>query len=143
MRCFLGCFFALILVSCSSDKKPPSNIIAEKEMKNILWDVLRAQALAKQYAKADSTLIDSTEILKLTAKVFKVHGIESEKFDKSYDWYIKHPEVLKTIFDSLYTQKSRRPEGLQPPGQMKEENKRFERDRFRSLRADSINANPQ
>jgi hypothetical protein len=143
MRYFLGCFFALILVSCSSDKKPPSDVIGEIEMKNILWDIMRAQALANQYAKADSTLNDSTEILKLTAKVFKVHGIESQQFDKSYDWYVKHPPVLKTIFDSLYTQKSRRPEDLQPPGQMKEENKRFERDRFRALRADSINANPQ
>lgn len=143
MKYFLGCFLALILVSCSSDKKPPSGIIGEIEMKNILWDVLRAQALARQYAKADSTLNDSTEIVKLTAKVFKVHGIESAEFDKSYDWYVKHPEVLKTIFDSLYTQKSRRPEDLQPPGQMKEENKPFDRNRSRALRAESIKSNPQ
>lgn len=103
---FVAFIFLIILSSCSS-KKVPADIIQPAEMKALMWDVMRADALAKQYVKSDSLLNDSTQTKKLTEKVFELHRIKAEDFNKSYAWYIKNPETMKVIFDSLYVQKQR------------------------------------
>ena len=107
MNRFFYCIFLIILFSCSSQNKAPSGIIQPKEMKNIMWDVMRAQALAVEITRKDSSLNDTAETKALVQKVFEIHKIKFVDFDKSYNWYIKHPEAMKVIFDSLYTQKQR------------------------------------
>lgn len=74
-------------------------------MQNILWDVMRAQALATEIAKKDSLLNDTLQLKLLTKKVFEIHKTNTVDFNKSYSWYIKHPEAMTLIFDSLYAQK--------------------------------------
>lgn len=101
------CFLFLLGLSSCSSKKIPADIIQPEEMKAIMWDVMRADALAKQFVKNDSLLNDSTQTKILTQKVFELHHIKSENFNKSYAWYIKNPEMMKTMFDSLYEQKQR------------------------------------
>lgn len=76
-------------------------------MKSVLWDVIRAQFLADEIVKKDSLASVSAETKVLTQKVFQIHKIAASDFDKSYNWYVKHPETMKLIFDSLYTQKQR------------------------------------
>jgi len=76
-------------------------------MKSILWDVMRAQTLANEIAKKDSSVNAVTETKLLSAKVFSIHKTDSADFNESYNWYVKHPDVLKLIFDSLYVQKQR------------------------------------
>jgi hypothetical protein len=100
-------FLFLISLSSCSSKKVPADIIQPKEMKAVMWDALRADALAKQYVKGDSSLNDSAQTKILTQKVFKLHNIKAEDFNKSYAWYIKNPGIMKTMFDSLYEQKQR------------------------------------
>lgn len=100
-------FSVIIFFSCSSQTEVPSGIIQPEKMKQVLWDVVRAQYLAGQVALKDSLTTVSTETKALTAKVFKIHKITSATFEKSYAWYIKHPQVMSDIFDSLYTQKQR------------------------------------
>ncbi len=76
-------------------------------MSSIVWDVLRAQSLANEIARKDSSLNVDSETKTLTQKVFEIHGITSSSFDKSYDWYSSHPNILRLMFDSLYSQKQR------------------------------------
>jgi len=101
------CLFLLFLFSCSSKDKTPVGIIDPQEMKPLMWDVIRADALAGEIAKKDSLINDTTETKLLTQKVFELHKITENDFNKSYEWYIKHPEVMKIIFDSLYSQKQK------------------------------------
>jgi hypothetical protein len=107
MKLFIYLIFSLVLLSCNSEDKPPSKIIQPKEMKSILWDVMRAQTLANEIAKKDSSVNAVTETKLLSAKVFSIHKTDSADFNESYNWYVKHPDVLKLIFDSLYVQKQR------------------------------------
>jgi hypothetical protein len=107
MKLFIYLIFSLLLLSCNSEDKPPSKIIQPKEMKSILWDVMRAQTLANEIAKKDSSVNAVTETKLLSAKVFSIHKTDSADFNESYNWYVKHPDVLKLIFDSLYVQKQR------------------------------------
>ena len=107
MKLFIYLIFSLVLLSCNSEDKPPSKIIQPKEMKSILWDVMRAQTLANEMAIKDSSVNAVTETKLLSAKVFSIHKTDSADFNESYNWYVKHPDVLKLIFDSLYVQKQR------------------------------------
>jgi len=76
-------------------------------MKSVLWDVMRAQSLAREIALKDSTVDLAIKTKSLTQKVFEIHKIDSAQFIESYNWYMKHPTHLKLIFDSMYVQKER------------------------------------
>ncbi len=96
-----------MLFSCSDKNKISSGIIAPKEMSGIMWDIIRAQALANEVARKDSLINIEAQTKALTQKVFEIHHITSSSFNKSYDWYSSHPDILRLMFDSLYTQKQR------------------------------------
>ncbi|MGH2649349.1 MAG: DUF4296 domain-containing protein [Ginsengibacter sp.] len=110
------------LFSCSEKNKIPVGIIQQKEMGNILWDVVRAQALAEEITKRDSTIDKPAETKMLTQKVFEIHKIKSSDFDQSYAWYTNHPELMQSIFDSLNVQKRKDDNQL-----MKEKFEKFKR----------------
>ncbi|MEO8853500.1 MAG: DUF4296 domain-containing protein [Ginsengibacter sp.] len=100
----LTCIF---LGACYSADDLPTDIIKPTEMKNILWDVMSAQSLASEISMKDSLVNQAAETKELSHRVFKIHHIDSASFNKSYNWYVKHPDILKRIFDSLYAQKER------------------------------------
>ena len=107
MKTFIFFIIGFILVSCSRKNKVPEEIIQQKEMQKIIWDMLRAQALSGELARRDSTLNEVAETKILTRKVFEIHNTTSSAFDSSYNWYINHPAMLRTIFDSMNTQNQR------------------------------------
>ncbi len=107
MKNLFGLLFLSIIISCDSGNKPPSNIIQPKEMQSILWDVMRAQTLANEIAIKDSSINTVATTNLFSVKIFKIHKTDSTTFSNSYSWYIKHPDILKLIFDSLYVQKER------------------------------------
>ncbi len=76
-------------------------------MQSILWDVMRAQTLAGETALKDSSIDVAIETKILSKKAFQMHKTDSAHFTESYNWYLKHPDRLKLIFDSLYAQKQR------------------------------------
>jgi hypothetical protein len=108
MKYFILFIFSVIFFSCYNADKAPSGIIKHEEMKNILWDVMRAQSLAREIVLKDSTIDLAVQTKLLTRKVFQIHKTDSALFNKSYNWYVKHPTDLKLIFDSLYLQKERK-----------------------------------
>lgn len=85
----------------------PIGIIKPNKMQEILWDVFRADALSQQLVKNDSTKIIAEENNRLTIKVFAVHNVTKEEFDKSYAYYSQHPDIMRTVLDSLSAQKIR------------------------------------
>lgn len=96
-----------LLWSCSEKNKVPAEIIQPNEMQNILWDVMRAQALSTEIARKDSGINEIAETKVLTQKVFEIHNIDSIAFTRSYSWYTNHPDVIRVIFDSLNAQNQR------------------------------------
>lgn len=107
IRIIIYFIFSILLFSCYNANKTPSGIIKPEEMKNILWDVMRAQSLSREIVLKDSTIDLAIKTKSLTQKVFEIHKTDSAQFNKSYNWYVKHPTDLKLIFDSLYAQKER------------------------------------
>ena len=108
MKQLLFYFFCLVaLFSCSSKDKVPKSMIQPEKMEDVLWDVMRMQFLAEEKAAADSGINQEEELKELTEKVFDIHKVTGKKFDKSYNWYVKHPTILKRIFDSMQVRKQK------------------------------------
>ncbi len=99
--------FVLFLFSCGSKDTPPKDLIQPKEMQTVLWDVIRAQYVASEMAKSDSTINTEAQTKILSDKALAIHQLSEEEFNKSYQWYVEHPKILQTIFDSLQVQKQR------------------------------------
>ena len=91
--------------SCSDSI--PSGIIKQKKMQEILWDIMRADALVKQLVKNDSSKMLS-ENTRLTKEILIIHNVEEKQFEKSYSYYTHHPDIMTLMFDSLSVQQTRK-----------------------------------
>lgn len=103
--CILFFLICVLFFSCADKNKVPAEIISQEKMQGILWDVVRAQILSLEMAHRDTSLNEIAETKALTKKVFDIHKITAVDFDKSYNWYASHPELMKNLFDSLSSQK--------------------------------------
>ncbi|MEO6290290.1 MAG: DUF4296 domain-containing protein [Ginsengibacter sp.] len=122
-------FYLFVLLcmffSCSNKNETPSGIIPPKQMSGIIWDLVKAQALASEVARKDSSMNVEARRKILTREVFEIHKTDSNDFDKSYDWYTNRPELLRIMIDSLYIQKQR-------------ENEQLIREGFKPIKHDSL-----
>ena len=105
IRCILIIATSVLFYSCK--ETVPSGIIKQNKMQEVLWDMLRADALSHQIANSDSTKLADDERAKLKRQVFKIHNITEDQFDKSYSYYVQHPEIMRNMLDSLNSQKIR------------------------------------
>jgi len=105
IRCILIIATSVLFYSCK--ETVPSGIIKQNKMQEVLWDMLRADALSHQIANSDSTKLPDDERAKLTRQVFIIHNITEVQFDKSYSYYAQHPEIMRNMLDSLNSQKIR------------------------------------
>jgi hypothetical protein len=77
-------------------------------MQQIIWDIVRGDLLAQQIVNNDSTKNIKDESLAISEKVFLIHHVSRNKFEESISFYSKHPQMLKTILDSLSSQQLRK-----------------------------------
>lgn len=89
---------ALFVVGC----KPsiPSEYIQPGEMEDILYDYQIAQAMGTQtYDRGKSANDIEKNVYKMA--VLKKHGISQTQFDNSLQYYLRHTEELRTIYENL------------------------------------------
>jgi Domain of unknown function (DUF4296) len=98
---------AIFLFSCGSKKDLPAGILKPAAMQKVFWDVLRADALAFDFIKKDSTKKPEAELEKIQQQIFAVHKISKEVFYKSYNYYKTHPDIMLPALDSMITQYTR------------------------------------
>ena len=96
-----------IFFSCSGKDHVPSDIIKPDKMQKILWDVTRAQVLSAEIARKDSLVNEVAETKVLNEKIFFLYHITENDFNKAYNWYTNHPDVLRSVLDSLSAQNQR------------------------------------
>ena len=101
MRFILFCLVAILLFSCSGKDKQQS-VIPREKMEKILWDIIQADQYSSQFLKKDSAKLNVKEqTMKLYDEVFAVNHITREQFKASYQFYMEHPEITRSMFDSL------------------------------------------
>ena len=115
MRALLKFVFVVcILCACSGQTSVPSDVLPPEDMQSVLWDVMLADEVAEFYLQKDSTLMPLTEHTSLYQKVFQLHKISKEMFDKSISFYEHRPDLLQPILDSLQKKSDRNAEATQP-----------------------------
>jgi hypothetical protein len=88
-----------ILVSCG-EKKIPDTILKQKQMTDIISDVLIADAVVNESRNRDTSLSVKSLSNAYYQKIFSLHKINKEIFLRSYDYYIEHPALFKEVLDS-------------------------------------------
>lgn len=89
------------LGSCSSKDKIPKEVLNQKQMQVVLWDMLKADALTPELVKKDSTLKTVAKNVELYYKVFAVNKITRTIFEKSYAFYERNPDLMRPLLDSI------------------------------------------
>ena len=100
MRQFVGFVLLLLLTACSSSPVP-KELIQPNKMFPVVKDIMLADEYVNNFIMSDSTINLKENRSLLYGKVFKLHNTSREQFYKSYDFYRQHPDLLKTLFDSL------------------------------------------
>jgi len=94
---------------CGNSDNIPGDIIPKDSMAVILWDIIQADQFSNQYMIRDSARINvKAETMGLYQEIFRIHHTTKEEFQKSYQYYLAHPDITKLMFDSLSAQANRR-----------------------------------
>lgn len=105
-----GLFLLAMCLLGFACRNTPSGLIPRDQMAEVLWDMVQADQFATQYILRDSAKLKKIkpETFELYQKVFRLHHISKDQFVDSYNYYLDHPDVMKTIVDSLNASASRR-----------------------------------
>lgn len=90
----------VIFTSCSKSKVP-KGILEPEKMQAVYWDYLRADVYANELVRNDTNRNATKENMRLQKEIFSVHEITKEAFYKSYDFYLKHPALMKDMLDTM------------------------------------------
>jgi len=108
MRFFCLLCVTIMMAACANDSKMPKDVIPQQKMKEVLFDVLRAQEYASTKYGFDTLAVNKNMAVMLQ-QVFEIHKISKENFYDSFQYYEAHPDKNKELFDSLtaYTAQKR------------------------------------
>jgi len=97
-------FFLLcvaLLISCKDQNKLPKGVLPQNKMRDVMWDMMNAGQYMSAYVLTKDSLDKIAESTKVYGQVLQLHAVTKEEFEKSYTYYREHPELMKTILDSL------------------------------------------
>jgi hypothetical protein len=105
----IACLLVLaFLAGCSDKDKVPSGIIPRDQMSSILWDMVQADQYSDAYLVKDSAHVNvKMETLRLYQKVFQLHKVSLEDFKKSMHFYLDHPDMTRSLFDTVINRGNR------------------------------------
>lgn len=98
---FFGLFFLVFFLFACSPNRVPKDVLPQEKMEAVLWDVLLADQTAEYYMEQDTAVKALEKHTELYQQVLEIHKISKGEFKKSLQFYEAHPQLLKSIFDSL------------------------------------------
>ncbi len=108
MKYMLVLVCSFLLFSCSGGSDAPKDIIGRQKMETILWQLMQADEFtASAYPLRDSTHNLTTERIRRYKQVFALNQTSKEEFEKSYQYYMAHPDITKVMFDSISSRANR------------------------------------
>ena len=94
-------FLCFVFTGCSDKDKVPHGILPVNNMCSVMWDMIQADQYAAILARDSAHSDARSEHLRLYEQVFRLHNITRENFQKSYNYYLQHPELNQILSDSL------------------------------------------
>jgi hypothetical protein len=109
MKFLPGILLLLISFFSCSEKEHKKDILPENEMREVMWDMMRADQYVAAFLLKDSTYSKRNESIRLYEEIFRIHKITREEFKVSFDYYSSRPDLFRPIIDSLAQRK------IEPP----------------------------
>jgi len=101
-KCFIYCLLVFLACACSDKNKLPKGVLHKQQMREILWDMIRAGEFLNSFViNKDSSVNKIAESEKWYNKIYQLHKTTKTEFEKSYDYYNDHPDLMKELLDSL------------------------------------------
>lgn len=97
-------FLILLMIGfagCSNNGGLPSGILKPDKMRDVFWDVIRAETYTTQFIKKDSLKNPALENAKLQQRIFASHHITEKVFYDSYRYYNAHTDLMGLLLDSI------------------------------------------
>jgi len=102
MRSFFIVTVFLWLQSCGGKDKVPDGVLPKQEMREVMWDMIRASEFLQMYVFAkDSTIDKVAENQKWHDKIYQIHKTDKATFERSFAYYKAHPFLMKEMLDTL------------------------------------------
>ena len=111
MKFLLSIVFVIVIFSCERKEKQ-NNVLPEKKMREVMWDMIRADQYVSDFLLRDSSKKKKDESVRLYDEIFRLHQITADEFKKSLAYYSSRPDLMRPIIDSLAARKNEVP----PPG---------------------------
>lgn len=102
MKIYFIIISLFLFASCNkkvADK--PAQLLDKSKMEMVLWDIVKINVYGKNVLSKDTTLDVRDQMAALERGVFEKHKVSSEVFYESFDYYLRNPDVLVTIMDSM------------------------------------------
>jgi len=93
-----------LFFSCS-EKEQKKNILPQNEMRDVMWDMMRADQYVAGYLPKDSVHNKKDRSIGLYEEILHIHKITREQFKTSFDYYSSRPDLFRPIIDSLAKRK--------------------------------------
>lgn len=108
--------FSFLVTGCNNKNKIPRQVIPQNKMQEVLWDMMRADQFLNEYILNRATGLDkAAERVKMYNKVFSIHQLSREQFNKSFNYYKEHPALFKAMMDSISKPKIEIPAEIKYP----------------------------
>lgn len=88
------------LSACDSEEEPPSDLLSEEKMADILADIHVAEA---RVTNMQLRSLDSSVMVfeRLQDQIWKKHQVDTSLYRRSYTFYTSHPAYLSEIYDKV------------------------------------------
>lgn len=100
-------FLLMLFAACTvREEAPPADVLPREQFKNVLLEAQLIEArMNHELVVAHHSSIPADHYY---AEMFKTEGTTKEAFKRSFTYYSGRPEEMKTIYEELLTELSRR-----------------------------------
>ncbi|MCW3090707.1 MAG: hypothetical protein JWP81_1776 [Ferruginibacter sp.] len=89
------------MMGCENNGNSSGRILDKQKMQAVMWDIIGADVFTEQFVKKDSSKNPTMENIQLQNKIFAIHHVSRADYYKSYEYYLAHTDLMKTILDSM------------------------------------------
>jgi len=109
MRFLAVVFLGLALVACKTDDRP-EGLMEREEFKETLLDAQLIEARLNHEMILEQ--MKTLPVEKYYEELFEKHQVTKEKFEKTFNYYTEHPDLLKEIYDEIMTELTLRKDSI-------------------------------
>jgi hypothetical protein len=95
------------MFAACSNRPVPKGIIEPGRMESVVYDLLKVDEYLNNYVSQDTSVNLKLKRSVLYEQVFTLHNTNRKEFYTSYRYYQQHPDIQKTLFDSILAKSGR------------------------------------